>query len=316
MKSRKTRSQLRAIDGIFLLDKPSGMSSNAALQKALTLFNAQKAGHTGSLDPLATGLLPICFGEATKIAGFLLGSRKAYEAQVQLGIVTDTDDAEGQVLRHRPVPILDAHAVERAIKPFIGRIKQRAPIYSALKQGGEPLYAKARRGDPVEAPERDVDIFSIELLSLVGSILNLRITCGAGMYVRSLARDLGEALGCGAHVIGLRRLWIEPFRQPVMITLEQLETQLTNPADPSAVIDQLILPIAAGLSDWLQLTLSEPEVTQLSYGQFVERTDIADGQAAALTADGKVVALVDIQNGLIKPRRVFAIQQTDYPAKK
>ena len=141
----------RRLDGILLLDKPQGMSSNAALQAARRLFRAEKGGHTGSLDPLATGLLPLCFGEATKIAGLLLGSAKAYEAGIRLGVVTDTDDADGQVLRERPVPGLDTAAVRAALVPLTGRIRQRAPVYSALKQGGEPLYAKARRGEAISA---------------------------------------------------------------------------------------------------------------------------------------------------------------------
>ena len=148
------RTVFRPLDGILLLDKPAGLSSNQALQRVRHLFRAEKGGHTGALDPLATGLLPLCFGEATKIAGLLLGGRKAYEAGVRLGQVTDTDDADGQVLRERPVPALDRAAVEAALQPFLGRILQRPPIYSALKQGGEPLYAQARRGAGQERPHR------------------------------------------------------------------------------------------------------------------------------------------------------------------
>ena len=199
------RLPLRSVDGLLLLDKPAGMSSNAALQRVRKHFRAEKAGHTGSLDPLATGLLPICFGEATKVAGLMLGARKAYDTEARLGVVTDTDDADGQVLREREVPLLDAHAVERVLKAYIGRISQRPPIYSALKQGGEPLYAKARRGEIVEVPEREVDVHALELLSINGTSLRLRITCGSGTYVRSLVRDIGEDLGCGGHVVALRR---------------------------------------------------------------------------------------------------------------
>ena len=154
MQTPRQKIVFRRLDGIVLLDKPQGMSSNAALQLARRLFRAEKGGHTGSLDPLATGLLPLCFGEATKIAGLLLGSAKAYEAGIRLGVVTDTDDADGQVLRERAVPMFDDADIRAALAPFIGRIRQRAPVYSALKQGGEPLYAKARRGEAIEAPER------------------------------------------------------------------------------------------------------------------------------------------------------------------
>lgn len=159
-----TRIQFRRLDGILLLDKSTGMSSNAALQVARRLFRAEKGGHTGSLDPLATGLLPLCFGEATKIAGLLLGSAKAYDAEIVLGQTTDTDDAEGQVLLQRPVPAISAEALQAALAALTGNIRQRAPIYSALKQGGEPLYVKARRGDVIEAPEREVQVHAIEVL--------------------------------------------------------------------------------------------------------------------------------------------------------
>ncbi|HHW4673683.1 MAG TPA: tRNA pseudouridine(55) synthase TruB, partial [Xylella fastidiosa subsp. pauca] len=188
------------LDGILLLDKPAGISSNSALQIARRLLRAKKGGHTGSLDPLATGLLPLCFGEATKIAGLLLGSTKAYDADVLLGTTTTTDDAEGAVLLTRPVPTLDAEMVDAVIPQLIGRIRQRAPIYSALKQGGEPLYAKARRGEVVNAPVREVEVHAIELLVLATPRLQLRVTCGSGTYIRSLVRDLGEILGCGAHI--------------------------------------------------------------------------------------------------------------------
>src|SRR5690554_3982834 len=156
--SRRTRINYRKVDGILLLDKPTGPSSSQALQHARRLYRAEKGGHTGSLDPLATGLLPVCFGEATKIAGLLLGSDKAYEAGIALGATTDTDDADGQVLRRRPVPPLDRAAVEAVLAGFTGLQRQRAPVYSALKQGGEPLYARARRGEAIEAPVREVVI--------------------------------------------------------------------------------------------------------------------------------------------------------------
>ncbi len=215
----RPKIRFRPLDGILLLDKPAGMSSNAALQVARRLFRAEKGGHTGSLDPLATGLLPLCFGEATKLAGLLLGSDKAYEAGVVLGATTDTDDADGKVLLQRPVPRLDRAALEAVLARFTGTLQQRAPVYSALKQGGEPLYARARRGEVIEAPVREVVVRSIELLDCDAGQLRLRVTCGSGTYIRSLARDLGEVLGCGAHIASLRRLWVDPFRQPQMHTL-------------------------------------------------------------------------------------------------
>ena len=220
--SNRGKVSWRDVRGILLLDKPRGMSSNAALQEARAMFAAEKGGHTGSLDPLATGLLPICFGEATKIAGLLLGSRKAYETDALLGATTSTDDADGEVLAQRPVPELDPATIHDELARLTGRIRQVPPVYSALKQGGERLYRRARRGETVEAPEREVEVSRFELLGRDGARLRLLIECGSGTYVRSLVRDLGERLGCGAHVVALRRLWVEPFLTPTMHTLDQL----------------------------------------------------------------------------------------------
>ena len=169
------RGKASNVTGILLLDKPSGISSNHALQQAKRLFGATKAGHTGSLDPLATGLLPVCFGEATKIAGYLLGARKAYAAECRLGITTDTCDSDGVVLAERPVPALDDAAIRDALKRFTGRITQIPPVYSALKQGGVPLYKRARRGEAVEAPPREVEVFRFDLLQREGDTLRLNV---------------------------------------------------------------------------------------------------------------------------------------------
>ncbi|MGH8164753.1 MAG: tRNA pseudouridine(55) synthase TruB, partial [Rhodanobacteraceae bacterium] len=252
--SRFPSSESRALTGILLLDKSSGMTSNRALQIAKRLYRADNAGHTGSLDPLATGLLPICFGEATKIAGYLLGARKAYAAECRLGIITDTDDAEGAIVRERAVPLLDDTAIRAQLAALTGRITQIPPVYSALKQQGVALYKRARRGEEVTAPPREVDVHTFELLEHDGDRLWLHVECGSGTYVRALVRDLGEALGCGAHLTALRRLWVEPFRQPRMATLEQLE-RLRAEGDDGA-LDTLLLPIEAGLVGWPALELA------------------------------------------------------------
>ncbi len=300
------RLPLRSIDGLLLLDKPAGLSSNAALQRVRKHYRAEKAGHTGSLDPLATGLLPICFGEATKIAGLLLGARKAYETEARFGVVTDTDDADGRVLREREVPLLDAHAVERVLKRYVGRISQRPPIYSALKQGGEPLYAKARRGEVVEVAEREVEVHALELLAINGASLRLRITCGSGTYVRSLVRDIGEDLGCGAHVVALRRLWAEPFRTPRMITLDEVEAIDRNSPPGLAALDSLLMPVESALIDWPRLDLNDAEVLRLSHGQsLVGRSSVANGVMAAFAPSGRVVGLVEGRAGVVHPQRLF-----------
>lgn len=307
MQTPRQKIVFRRLDGILLLDKPQGMSSNAALQIARRLFRAEKGGHTGSLDPLATGLLPLCFGEATKIAGLLLGSAKAYEAGIRLGVVTDTDDADGQVLRERAVPMLDDAAIWAALAPFIGRIRQRAPVYSALKQGGEPLYAKARRGEAIEAPEREVEVQAIDLLGRDGADLRLRVTCGSGTYIRSIARDLGEALGCGAHITALRRLWVEPFMQPAMHRLDELEAM--DEAGRAACL----LPLAAGLAGFRQVRLDAELESRFRQGQRL-RLPAADASVDGLVAvcgpDG-VAGLGRVSAGLLAPQRLFNLPGGD-----
>ena len=305
--SKPPRTVFRALHGLLLLDKPAGLSSNQALQQARHLFRAEKAGHTGSLDPLATGLLPICFGEATKIAGLLLGSRKAYETVAVLGATTDTDDADGQVLLERPVPAFDDATLEAALAPLRGAIRQRAPIYSALKQGGEPLYAKARRGEAIEAPERDVLVHDLRVLERDGPRLRLQVECGSGTYIRSLVRDLGEALGCGAHVAVLRRSWVDPFTRPRMFTLDDLRV-LAEQA-PQA-LDECLLPIEAGLVGFPQLEIDAPTAIRLGMGQAI-RLDPAPspaptGPIALHDAAGRALGLGYLDpTGALRPQRLF-----------
>ncbi len=276
----RPRIQFRRLDGIVLLDKPAGMSSNTALQVARRLFRAEKGGHTGSLDPLATGLLPLCFGEATKIAGLLLGSAKAYDAEVVLGVTTDTDDADGATLLERPVPAIDDAELQQALAALTGHIRQRAPIYSALKQGGEPLYVKARRGEVIDAPEREVHVQSIEVLARDGVRLSLRVTCGSGTYIRSIARDLGEALGCGAHVAGLRRLWVEPFRQPRMISLDDLRA-VSERGDEAALLEWL-LPLADGLADFPRVELEPEQSRRFRDGPAIAERGLGAGHGSGI----------------------------------
>ena len=301
----RPRTVFRVLDGILLLDKPAGISSNQALQRVRHLYRADKAGHTGSLDPLATGMLPVCFGEATKIAGLLLGHGKAYETTAQLGVVTDSDDADGRPLRERPVPALDRATVEAALRPLTGRIRQRPPIYSALKQGGEPLYAKARRGESIDVPEREVQVDSIELLELAGDRLSLRITCGSGTYVRSLVRDLGEALGCGAHVTALQRLWVAPFQAAAMHRLDALQALVAS--DGEGALEALLLPVEAGLAGWRRRTLDATQALALGRGQPVRLDGPAEaGDVQAVDADGRSLGLATIgADGLLRAKRLF-----------
>ena len=302
--SRSPKPEFRPLTGIVLLDKPQGLSSNQALQRVRYLFRAAKAGHTGSLDPLATGLLPICFGEATKIAGLLLGSRKAYETQCLLGATTTTDDAEGEIVEQRPVPALDAATIEAALAPLRGRIVQIPPIYSALKQDGVPLYKRARRGETDEAPPREVEVFRLDLLESRSDRLRLLVECGSGTYVRSLVRDLGERLGCGAHVTALRRLWVEPFVAPVMHTLESLSARAEG---GTSLLDACLLPLEQGLAGYPQVHLDADAALRLRQGQVVDMpAGASPGRCVALDGAGRVVALAECDAGRLRPMRGFS----------
>jgi tRNA pseudouridine55 synthase len=304
------KTVFRKLDGILLLDKPRGLSSNQALQRVRHLFRAEKGGHTGSLDPLATGLLPVCFGEATKIAGGLLGARKAYETVARLGQVTDTDDADGQVLRERPVPALDIGTIDKALRALTGRIRQRPPIYSALKRGGEPLYARARRGEVVEVDEREVDVHAFDLVSAADllhggePLLRLHVECGSGTYVRSLVRDLGESLGCGAHVAELRRLWVDPFREPRMWTLEGLQELAERGGE--RILDACLLPIEAGMAAWPKVAVSAEQALRLAQGQGLAGPFTPHGEVALVDGEGRALGLGEVDGaGRLRPQRLF-----------
>ena len=319
MPSRESRvpsSESRHLNGILLLDKPPGLSSNQALQVARRIFQADKGGHTGSLDPLATGLLPICFGEATKLAGLLLGEAKSYSARAILGATTDTDDADGAVLRRRPVPLLTDAMIGAALAPLRGRISQRPPIYSALKRDGEPMYAKARRGETIQIDEREVDVQRLVVVDRGPTWLQLEIDCGSGTYVRSLVRDLGETIGCGAHVSVLRRLWVEPFRAPRMWTLSELQAlaapdpALANAADGDpdfSRLDACLLPIETGLAGLPAMRLDPAQALLLAQGksQHIGNCD-AIGTLAVFDQAGRALGLARRDtDGTLRAQRLF-----------
>lgn len=300
----KSNIRWRDLHGLLLLDKPLGLSSNQALQAARKLLRAAKGGHTGSLDPLATGLLPLCFGEATKIAGNLLGARKAYRATCRLGVTTTTADLEGEVLACRPLPALDRPLIEQALGKLRGRIIQVPPVYSAIKQDGEALYVKARRGEAVEVPPREVHIHRLELLSYADDTLELEVECGSGTYIRSLAVDLGELLGCGAHLTALRRLWLDPFRAPDMVTLEQLQRAAEVGED---AMQALLLPVQAGLVDLPAVKLDIPQSLIVRHGQpVIMAPPPCQGDCAVFAADGALLALGALDmDGRLRIRRGF-----------
>jgi tRNA pseudouridine55 synthase len=297
------RKDTRDVHGILLFDKPQGLSSNQALQIVRRLYGAAKAGHTGSLDPLATGLLPICFGEATKIAGLLLGSRKAYVTEAKLGETTETDDAEGAIVETRAVPDLDDATIEAALATLTGRITQVPPAYSAIKQGGEPLYRRVRRGETVDVPEREVDVHAFRLTGRSPTTLTLEVECGSGTYVRSLVRDLGERLGCGAHVASLRRLRVEPFLSPRMTTLEALRELAESGG--TAALDALLMPLEAGLTGYPQVVVDAAAAARLRHGQAVDAPGAPEGHLVALDPAGQAVALVESGDGRLRSLRGF-----------
>ena len=250
-----------SINGVVLLDKPKGLSSNQALQKVRWAYKAKKAGHTGALDPLATGLLPVCLGEATKFSQFLLDADKAYITRAKLGETTTTEDAEGEVVEARPVPELDEAAIERVLNEFRGEIDQVPPMYSALKRDGQPLYKLAREGKIVDIEPRRVSILDLGLVAIEGDELILNVACTKGTYIRSLVRDIGEALGCGAHVKELRRTKTGPFVLDQTVTLEQLEE--------AQVRDQALIASDSGLDQMAIARLDQKQTDNVLLGRQV-----------------------------------------------
>lgn len=305
MKKTQFTFARRPVDGLLLLDKPQGMTSNQALQKVRNLFRAEKAGHTGALDPLATGVLPICLGEATKVAGLLLGNDKAYEVSAALGTTTDTDDADGPVLRQRSIGSYAREQVEALLPQFTGDIMQVPPVYSALKQGGEPMYLKARRGDEIDLPARPVRIHDIELLTLEPAQFSLRVTCGSGTYIRSLIRDLGEALGCGAHVTALRRLWVEPFQALPLWTLDGLQA-LAEQGLPE--LDAVLHPVAEALVAVPRLVLDDDQARRVGMGQKIRIPEpfAASERVQLCNVEGLPLGLAGISaDGHLTVQRLF-----------
>ncbi|MCO7247931.1 tRNA pseudouridine(55) synthase TruB [Halomonas sp. Mc5H-6] len=250
------------VNGIVLLDKPKGLSSNHALQRVRRLFEAQKAGHTGTLDPMATGLLPICLGEATKFSSHLLEADKVYRTRVELGTMTDTGDAEGAIIEQHAVPSLTVDEVEATLSGFRGEIDQVPPMYSALKHEGKKLYELAREGKQVERAARRVSVYDARLLSFEGTAFELEVSCSKGTYIRTLAEDIGKALGCGGHISQLRRLKTGPFNGDAMWTLEALEAL----ADQAAREAEL-MPVDVLVDHLPSLTLDEPAYGRLAHGQ-------------------------------------------------
>ncbi|MBL8480840.1 MAG: tRNA pseudouridine(55) synthase TruB [Rhodocyclaceae bacterium] len=295
------------IDGVLLLDKDTGMSSNAALQTARRLLGARKAGHTGTLDPLASGLLPLCFGEATKFSARWLDADKEYRAELRLGVTTTTGDAEGEVVAESPVncSAADVHA---AAVPLRGEIEQLPPMYSALKYRGRPLYEYARAGQEIAREPRRVTIYELEIEAVEGAFVRMRVRCSKGTYVRTLAEALGGALGCGAHLTALRRLAIGPFGLERALTLAQLE-----PGDLQTRRAQL-LPADLLVADFPRIDL-EPEVARrIALGQRVPLAGCALAGSLRLYWQDRFMGLGHYDGGVLEPLRLVAQAESGAPA--
>ncbi len=256
----------RNISGILLLDKPAGITSNAALQAVKRLFDASKAGHTGSLDPLATGVLPLCFGEATKFSQFLLDADKRYRATFKLGIITDSGDSDGKVLETRAVPEISDSKLESVLENYRGEISQIPSMFSALKVDGQPLYKLARQGIVVERKSRQVTIHELCVLERHQDEITVDVHCTKGTYVRTLAEDIGLELGCGAHVVELRRLAAGPYTVEETVTMEQLEAL----AEDKAQLDAKLQPVSSAVQDWPQVELTDVTASFIRQGQPVQ----------------------------------------------
>ncbi len=298
------RRKGRDINGVILLDKPAGYSSNQAVQKVRWLFTARKAGHTGSLDPFATGMLPICLGEASKTAGFMLDASKTYEATAFLGQSTTTGDTEGEVKRERPVPVLDPGRVNSVFHQFLGDIEQIPPMYSALKHDGQRLYQLARAGREVERKARTVHIFSLELLALDLPLMHFRVRCSKGTYIRTLAEDIAEKLDTCAHLQSLRRLEVQPFQEKDMIGLDDLIALAEEGRAESC-----LLPVDAGLSDWPLVELDETQTNRFSHGNPVESDTEETGLVRVYGPESLLLGLGEVTaDQTLKPRRLMHLQ--------
>jgi tRNA pseudouridine55 synthase len=286
------RRNFRPLDGVLLFDKPLELSSNTALQKVRRLFQAEKAGHTGTLDPLATGLLPICFGEATKFSNALLDADKTYRALLRLGQTTTTGDAEGEITAEHPVEAGQAQ-VDAVLGEFRGEIRQLPPMHSALKHQGRPLYEYIRNGETIERELRSVVIHELQLNSFFGNEMDITVRCSKGTYIRTLAEDIGKALGCGAHLIGLRRIAIAHFDLDNSYNLLQLA------AMSEVERDACILPMDALMPDMPKLQLDEVQVLRLAQGQRLGLdTGLPDGKISLHGPQGF------IGTGMLQGRRL------------
>ena len=296
----------RNISGILLLDKPAGITSNTALQIVKRLFDACKVGHTGSLDPLATGVLPLCFGEATKFSQFLLDADKRYQATFQLGVITDSGDSDGKALETRPVPEISDAKLESVLENYRGEISQVPSMFSALKVNGQPLYKFARQGIEIERKSRQVTIHELDVLERQQDKIKVDVHCTKGTYVRTLAEDIGLELGCGAHVVELRRLAAGPYTVDESVSMEELEAL----AEDKAQLDVKLQPVSSVVKDWPQVELTEITASYIRQGQPVQIANApTEGWVSIFSEsddpDEEFIGIGEVtDDGRIAPRRL------------
>ena len=311
--SRRRRFKGRDVHGIILLDKPSGITSTDALQQVKRIYNAAKAGHTGALDPLATGMLPICFGEATKFSQFLLDADKRYRVTARLGVRTDTSDSEGSVVSVRPVSVTESQ-LSLALDKFRGDILQVPSMFSALKHQGRPLYEYAREGIEIEREARPISIYSLELLEFTDDAVSLEVHCSKGTYIRSLVDDLGERLGCGAHVIQLRRTQVAKYPNDKMLSLEKLNEILDECREqgipPREKLDYYLLPMDSAVSNLPEVNMSSSLAASVTQGQAVMVPHALTEGFVRMTVgpEAEFIGVGEIdEDGKVAPRRLVRI---------
>ena len=302
--SRQRRRRVRNISGIVVLDKANGLSSNAALQEVKRLYEANKAGHAGSLDPLATGVLPVCLGEATKVSQFLLDSDKRYRARIKLGIRTDTGDSEGSIIERNEGISVSRKAIEGALTKFKGEVEQVPPMHSAIKMNGVPLYKLARKGITVEREPRLVTLYQICLVEFVNSELELEISCSKGTYIRTIADDLGQELGCGAHVIELRRTQAGVFTEKDSISSEELALEKENRGLDK--IDQFLIPMDRAIQDLPEVNLPSITASHVKNGQAVLVRHLPKNGLVRMYEDEQFIGIGSIDDdGKVAPKRLI-----------
>lgn len=300
----RARKNARQVHGILLLDKPLEVSSNGILQRLRWLYQAAKAGHTGALDPMASGLLPICFGEATKFSQFLLDTDKTYQVTATFGIRTSTSDVEGEVISSRPITFSDAD-LAAAMQALRGDILQVPTMFSALKYQGQPLYKYARQGIEVPRDARPISIYRFELVSRTHDRADFIVHCSKGTYIRTLIDDLGEALGCGAHVSKLHRVHVGPFNEAQMVTPAQVEA-LHHAADWAA-LDALLLPMDAGLTGLPSLALCAAQQSAIMHGQSCAVALADTAQVKLYSADQQLLGMGEVIAGVLYSRRLVNV---------